>query len=76
LQIACHPGFFNALKEMEIRGVARVVYNHLAVVGSMGLCGFYFFESLKKHLACKLFAADSDVKQTVTSLLQTLDTFH
>lgn len=67
------------LKEMEITGreirsVARVVHNHQAVVGSMGPCDFLFLESLEKHLVSKIFSADSDVKQTVTSLLQTLDT--
>jgi hypothetical protein len=51
-----------------------VVHNHQAVVGSMGPCDFLFLESLQKHLASKTFSTDSDVKQTVTSLLQTLDT--
>jgi len=67
------------LKEMEITGreirsVARVVHNHQAVVCTMGPCDFLFLESLKKHLASKIFSADSDVKQTVTSLLEMLDT--
>jgi hypothetical protein len=39
---------------------------------------FYLFGPLKKHLSCKRFATDADVKQAVTSLLRALDTdiFH
>ena len=33
------------------------------------------FGSLKKHLASKRFVTDADVKQAVTSSLQTLDTY-
>lgn len=67
-----------ALKEKEITGreiriVVRVVRNHQAVVGSMGPCDFLFLESLQKHLASKTFSADSEVKQTATSFLQTLE---
>ena len=32
------------------------------------------FGSLMKHLAGKIFAKDADMKQAVTSCLQTLDT--
>jgi hypothetical protein len=59
----------------EIRNAAQVVHNHQAVVGSIGPCDFLLVLSLKKHLANKSFSADSNVKQTVTSLLHTLDTF-
>jgi hypothetical protein len=39
----------------------------------MGASGFHPFEPCKKHVAGKQLAASADVKQTVTSWLQTLD---
>jgi hypothetical protein len=38
----------------------------------MGPSGILYFEPLKKHVASKRFATDTDVKQAVASRLQTL----
>jgi len=35
-------------------------------------CDFPHIETLMKHVACKRFAAEANVKQAVTSWLQTL----
>jgi hypothetical protein len=42
-------------------------------VGSVTPTDFYLFGTLKKHLAGKQFAADTDVQHALTSWLQTLD---
>jgi hypothetical protein len=41
---------------------------------SRTILDFHLLGSLKKHLADKQFAADIDMKQAVTSWLQTLET--
>ena len=66
----------------EIGPVRRLVNKLSAVasqpvtslVCSVGLNEFHLFEPLKKRLAGKQFATDADVKQAVTSCLQTLET--
>jgi hypothetical protein len=41
--------------------------------GSMRASNFHLFVSLEKHLAVKLFVTDANMKQAVTSWLQTSD---
>lgn len=66
----------------KIRTAVRVVYNLPAIAlkpltvsaGSTGSSDLHLFGSLKKHLAGKLIATETGVKQAFTSLLQTLVT--
>jgi hypothetical protein len=66
----------------KIRAAETVVHYLLATVPqlitspaeSMGPCDFHLFRLLKKHQASKKFATDTNIKQAITSWLQTPET--
>jgi len=66
----------------NIRAAERVVHYLLAIVpqlitgplGSIGPSDFHLFTLLKKNQASKKFVTDTNMKQAVTSWLQTPET--
>jgi hypothetical protein len=72
-KLRCHDAI--AMQGRIIRNLPAVVpYPFTSLVSSIGPSDFHLFELLKKHLAGKRTAADTDMKQAVTSLLHTLYT--
>jgi len=60
---------------LTVQGATPVCYGPCCVTSQLAHSDLHLFGSLKKHLAGKGFATDADVKQAVTSCLQTLDTY-